>query len=167
MVALTQRKVLSLDANLVFDLARKRDFAHEFRETFLNRGYGLDLPPAAVYELHVIRIRSAIEEERQWAKVALANLQDWRIQPFDLDSTSEAIAEQFASRLMRLGLIPDDEFDDGLILAQTLIEQIPLLVTSDKHLLDVDEDSLLLAFNEADLFPVRPVHPKRLLRALR
>jgi len=40
-------------------------------------------------------------------------------------------------------------------------------VTSDKHPLDSDEDALLLAFNEADLAPVRPVHPKRLLRALR
>jgi len=39
-----------------------------------------------------------------------------------------------------------------------------LVATSDKHLLDVDEDALLLAFNEADL---PPVHPKRLLKALR
>ena len=40
-------------------------------------------------------------------------------------------------------------------------------MTSDKHLLDIDEDALLLAFNEADLAPVHPVHPKSLLRALR
>jgi hypothetical protein len=33
MAALTQRRLLSLDANLVFDLARDKDFAHEFRET--------------------------------------------------------------------------------------------------------------------------------------
>ena len=46
------------------------------------------------------------------------------------------------------------------------LEQIPLLVTSDKHLLNIDEDVLLLKFNEAELFPVRSVHPKRLLRAL-
>ena len=31
-----------------------------------------------------------------------------------------------------------------------------MLVTSDKHLLDIDEDALLLAFNEADLVPVHP-----------
>jgi len=34
-------------------------------------------------------------------------------------------------------------------------------------LLDLDENALLLAFQEADLLPVHPVHPKRLLRALR
>jgi len=62
---------------------------------------------------------------------------------------------------------PDDEVNDGLILAETSLAGIPLLVTSDKHLLDVDEDALRLAFNEADLAPVHPVHPKSLLRALR
>ena len=39
--------------------------------------------------------------------------------------------------------------------------------TAGKHLLDIDEDAVLLAFNEADLSPVHPVHPKRLLRVLR
>ena len=38
---------------------------------------------------------------------------------------------------------------------------------NDKHLLDLDETGLRLAFNEADLEPVNPVHPKRLLRAMR
>ncbi len=70
-------------------------------------------------------------------------------------------------RLFRQRLIPQDEFNDGLILAETSIEQIPFLVSSDKHLLDIDVDALLLAFNEADLMPVHPVQPKRLLRALR
>jgi len=32
---------------------------------------------------------------------------------------------------------------------------------------NIDADALQLAFNAADLAPVHPVHPKRLLRALR
>ena len=66
-----------------------------------------------------------------------------------------------------LRLIPEAERNDGKILAQTSLAQIPLLVTSDKHLLDIDKEALLLAFNEADLFPVHPAHPKRLLKALK
>jgi hypothetical protein len=54
MVALAQRKLLFLDADRVFDLARVEDFAHEFREVFRQKGYGLVLVPAAVYELHII-----------------------------------------------------------------------------------------------------------------
>jgi hypothetical protein len=64
-------------------------------------------------------------------------------------------------------LLPAGELDGGLILAQTSLARIPLLVTSDKHLLEIDEDTLLLTFHEADLPPVHPVHPKRLLKALR
>jgi predicted nucleic acid-binding protein len=167
MAELKQKRLLSLDTNLVLDLAREKDFAHEFRETFQGKGYGLMLPPAVAYELHVIYARSDTGEEREWASAALVNLKRWGIRPFDLDSTSEAIAEQFARRLLHLGLIPLDELGDGLILAQSSLGQIPLLATSDNHLLDVDENTLLLLFTEADLFPVRPLHPKRLLRALR
>jgi len=64
-------------------------------------------------------------------------------------------------------LLPETEVNDGKILAQTSLAAIPLLVTSDRHLLDIEEEALLLAFNEADLTPVHPVHPKGLLRALR
>lgn len=63
-------------------------------------------------------------------------------------------------------LISEDELYDGLILAETSLAGIPFWVTSDKHLLDIDEDALRLAFSEADLRPVRTVHPKRLLRAV-
>ncbi len=70
-------------------------------------------------------------------------------------------------RLQRDRLIPEAEFNDGLILAETSILEIPLLVTSDKHLLDIDADALRLAFHDADLAPVHPAHPKGLLRALR
>jgi hypothetical protein len=84
-----------------------------------------------------------------------------------LSSTQLTIAVRFAVRLADAGLIPETEQNDGKILAQTSLADIPLLVTSDKHLLDLDEDALLLAFQHADLFPVHPSHPKRLLKALR
>ena len=84
----------------------------------------------------------------------------WKCQPFTLSATDLTVA----ARLIEASLIPETEQNDGRILAQTSLAGIPLVATSDKHLLDVDEDALLLAFNEADL---PPVHPKRLLKALR
>lgn len=162
-----QKKQLSLDANIVFDLAGGKDFAHDFREIFQSKGYALVLPPTAAHELHVIFTDGDSEAERELARTALTHLKQWGIRPFDLDSAAEAICEQLVRGLLRQRLIPEDEFNDGLILAETSLAEIPLLVTSDKHLLNIDEDALLLAFNEADLSPVRPVHPKRLLRVLR
>jgi hypothetical protein len=161
------KKQISLDANFVFDLAGEKDFAHDFLEAFQRKGYTLVLPPTASHELHTILTEGESEAEREVAGIVLAGLTKWSIRPFDLDSVAEAICQQFVRSLVHQRLIPEDEFNDGLILAETSIEQIPLLVTSDRHLLHIDEDALLLAFNEADLSPVHPVHPKRLLRALR
>jgi hypothetical protein len=162
-----QKKQLSLDVNIVFDLAADKDFAHDFREIFKSKGYALVLPPTAAHELHLISTHGNSATERELARTALTHLLQWGIRPFDLDSTAEAICEQFVRRLLRQRLLPEDEFNDGLILAETSLAGIPLLVTSDKHLLNIDEGALSLAFNQADLSPVHPVHPKHLLRALR
>jgi hypothetical protein len=61
--------------------------------------------------------------------------------------------------------LPVDEINDGIILAETSLGGISISVTRDKHLLGIDETSLLMAFNDADLAPVNPAHPRRLLRS--
>jgi len=162
-----KKKRLSLDTNFIFDLAGEEDFARDLLEAFQRKGYGLLLPPTASHELHIIFTLGGSEAERKLARTALMHLKQWGIRPFDLDSAAEAVCEQLVRGLLQQRLIPEDEFNDGLILAETSLEQVPLLVTSDKHLLDMDHDALLLAFDEADLSPVHSVHPKRLLSALR
>jgi hypothetical protein len=105
-----QKKQLSLDANIVFDLVGDKDFAHDFysrfigvhsrfigvREIFQSKGYALVLPPTAVHELHVIFTDGDSKAERELARTALTHLKQWGIRPFDLDSAAEAICEQFA-----------------------------------------------------------------------
>jgi len=125
------KKQLSLDANFVFDLAAEKEFAHDFLEVFQRKGYALLLPPTAFHELHTILIEGDIEADRKLAGIALRCVTQWSIRPFDLDSTAEAICMQFVRSLVHQRLIPEEEFNDGLILAETSFEQIPLLVTSD------------------------------------
>jgi hypothetical protein len=156
---------LSLDTNLVLDLAKGQDFAHDFREEFQRRGYILRLPPTVLEELEYL-ILFGIEKNRRLAQVASNELPTWSLIPFDLPEIHHAVAESFARRLQNLQLIPEEEFHDGLILAETALGQIPLLVTSDKHLLNIEEGALLSVLKGADLCAVRTVHPKGLLRAL-
>jgi predicted nucleic acid-binding protein len=165
-MAASPKKSLALDTNLLLDLAGEKDFAHEFREEFSRRNYSLFVPPTVVAELAFFAsLQDAPQHEI--ARVALEKIGVWKCQPFTLSFTQLAIALRFATRLMDSTLIPETEQNDGKILAQASLAGIPLLVTSDKHLLDIDGDALLLAFNEADLAPVHSVHPKNLLRALR
>ncbi|MBI2928717.1 MAG: hypothetical protein HYY24_23895 [Verrucomicrobia bacterium] len=164
-MAVSPNRQLALDANLLLDLAEGKDFAHEFREEFQSRHYELLLPPTAAAELNALSLYGG-EPQRTFASQALRRLRDWKCQFSLLSDTKLAIAERFGRRLLELRLVPEEEWNDGRILGEASLGGIPLLVTSDKHLLDIDEDALLLAFNDADLSPVHPVHPKRLLRAL-
>jgi len=120
-----QKKQLSLDANFVFDLAGEEDFAHGLLEALQRKGYALVLPPTASHELHIIFKRGDRQTERELARTALTRLRQWGIRPFDLGSAEEAVCEQFVRGLLRQRLIPEDEFNDGLILAETSVEQIP------------------------------------------
>ena len=78
-----------------------------------------------------------------------------------------AIAARFAASLIRKQLLPEDQMGDARILSETALEGLPLLVTFDRHLPNVDEDELRLALDEADLLSVSVADPQRLLRAIR
>jgi len=167
MAASGQKKQLALDTNLLLDLAEGSDFAHDFRETFQAAGYTLLISPTVVQELVFARKYGKPPIKQEWAGKALHELLSNGIHPFDLSPVEHGIAEQFAVRLIQKRLLPEGEFNDGLILAEASLHGVPLLVSSDKHLLNLEETALKKSFEEADLEPVSPANPKRLLKALR
>lgn len=165
MAAPGQNKQLALDTNLLFDLAAEKDFAHTFREVYQERGYSLVVPPTVIQELaHCALVKQCAETPL--ALKALQQMRAWGLTPFDLKSVGHGITEQFSEKLMRLGLLPEGEFNDGLILAETALAGIPALVTSDADLLDIEEVPLRVQFEAADLLPVQICHPKPLLKAM-
>ena len=166
MAACGPKRQFALDANLLFDLAAQVDAAHDFRETFLAKGYALRLAPTAAQELINYHLHGPAGK-RALATTALLNMHEWRITPFDLGGVGHDLAAIFAHRLIERGLLPPEEWNDGLILAETALAEIPILVTSDKHLLDMDDTVLRMELANADLFPVIPCLPKALLRAVR
>lgn len=107
------------------------------------------------------------EPEKSLASMAVGNAAKWGVLAFNLTRLDQTIAERFAQKLLERRLLPEEECNDALILAETAVENVPMLVTSDQHFLDMDEDALALAFSEADLPAAHPVHPKALLRAMR
>ena len=161
-----QKKRLALDTNLLLDLSRGHDFAHDFRAVFQSAGYALLTGPTVFRELAFAALYGQ-EPERSLARTAVERAAAWHILPFNLTLLDQSIADRFAEKLLETRLLPWSERNDALILAETSLAAIPLLVTSDKRLLHMDEDPLLLAFNEADLPPVRVPHPKGLLKAIK
>src|SRR2546421_13043703 len=93
------KKSLALDTNLLLDLAGEKDFAHEFKEEFSNRGYALLVPPTVVAELAFFAsMRDASQYEL--AHIALEKIGEWKTQPFTLSATQLTIAMRFAVRLI-------------------------------------------------------------------
>src|SRR5205085_2776015 len=138
----------------------------DFIETFKERGYGFRLPPTAAVELQWKSLHEQRKSIRLLASRALAYFRIWDIQPLpDLGEVEYAIAERFVARLIQSRLLPEEEINDGFILAETSLAAVPALVTSDKHLLEIDETSLRLVFKDVDLPDVIPVHLRRLVRA--
>jgi predicted nucleic acid-binding protein len=166
-MAVPQKKRLALDTNVVLDLALGAPFAHDFREVCLERGYSLWLPPTAVEEL--VHFAETEKSSRgALAHSALTNLLAWKIQPFPLDDVDRFLARRFSRTLRDRGLLPDGEDNDGRLLGETAAGQIPMLVTSDSHLLDIDARQLQVAIADSDLSTfVAVAHPGRMLRALR
>src|ERR1035437_675168 len=113
MAAPAQKKLLALDTNLLFDLAAKKDFAHAFREVYQERGYSLVVPPTVIPELTYYALVKQCAETPLALK-ALQQMRAWGLTPFDLKSVGHGITEQFSEKLMRLGLLPEGEFNDGL-----------------------------------------------------
>ncbi len=167
MASTPRRKQLALDTNILFDLAAGVDVAHDFREIFKRAGYVFRIGPTVVQELAYCSDTHKDPNQRRLAERALRNALSWEITPFNLQAVGHGLTEEFAKRLIQKRLLPDTEYNDGLILAETSLMEIPILVTSDKHLLDIDETTLGLVFDECDLFHVRSCHPKLLLRAMR
>jgi predicted nucleic acid-binding protein len=159
-----QKKPLAVDSNLLFDLAERKDFAHTFLEVAKEKSYTLHLPPTVVQELTFAALHKSGDEQKL-ALRAIQNLRAWGIVPFDLVSVGHSITEQFARRLHELKLLPEAELNDGLILAETGLAGIPVLVSSDKHLLDIEADELCAVCRERHIAEVRVAHPKKLLKA--
>ena len=155
------QKKLSLDTNVLFDLAAGRDFAHEFRETFQAKGYALVIAPTVVSEPYFLR-HEGDHEERSLASASLAKLSAWDIRPFALTGIQADLANQFAHKLLLRDVLPEQELNDAAILAESAV-----VVSSDKHLVDIDHDVLRDLCNDADLAPVFPLSPRRLIRPLR
>ncbi len=160
-------KRLALDANLPLDLAEGFPVAHDFREVCVERNYSLWLPPTAVQELTFIAEVGSDPKKRRLAVKALSNLLAWKIQPFDLEPVQHGYAERFSRLLRDRCLLPETEVNDGMILAETSLKGLPMLVTSDAHILDIEPVQLSVAFADRGLVPVTPMHPKPILKTLR
>jgi hypothetical protein len=158
-----QSRRLSLDTNVLLNLAAEYQFAVDFKEEFQRRKYALQVVPGVMAELNALALRGN-DEQRGRAAIALDNLLRWGITPIILTDVEMTYRKNFMSIVEERRILPSKEVNDARILADTGIAQVPLLVTSDRGILDADQIALSLAFEDAGLCVVKPAHPARLAK---
>jgi predicted nucleic acid-binding protein len=163
MAAPAQKVQFALDTNVLIDLGEGKPFALAFLKAYSGRG--LCVPPTVVQELTAIGI-SNTHPASEYALEALSSMRSWNVYPYDLKSVGHGIAEANARKLIDRRLLPEEEFQDGLILIETALAEIPNLVTSDKHLLRISKSALTKTLSDFDLAPVQIFHPNDLLGAI-
>ena len=124
------------------------------------------LPPTAAAELYFALEHGDAREERL-ARLAISSLTIWDVRAAALTTTQIRAAYVFAARIRNAGLLPRAEINDSCIIGETAVLGIPLIVSADHHLLDIDFEKLRTLCVDAGLNPVFPVSPRGLLRSIR
>jgi hypothetical protein len=69
---------------------------------------------------------------------ALRGLAGWGLELVNLVPVSHGIVERIAGKLQEAGLLPAEEYNDGLILAEAALLNCAVLLSGDAHLRGLD-----------------------------
>ena len=136
----SQRALIAVDTNVLFDLA---DEVEDVADAMLVigrrvRSPQLLMPPTVREELAEEALHGEEFEKREKARRAFQLARTWKIQPVELLADQHDAARAIGRRLRALSLLPEDEVNDGLILAEAALLACSILLTSDEHLRSMD-----------------------------
>lgn len=166
MAAISNRpQLIAVDANVLFDLADGLDDVVDavsvIRERL--RDARFLIPPTVQHELANWALRGDAQR-RDSARKAIRLSHSWRIVPANLIAVRHGIAERIAERVRERGLIPDEEVNDSLVLAETALLGCSMLLTSDGHLRGIDFERLTLELQAFDVAAPVIATPREIVR---
>lgn len=158
-------QLVAVDANVLFDLADGLDDVVDavfaIRERLCDARFLI--PPTVQHELANWVLKGE-GQKREAARRAIRLGQSWRFVPVNLIPVSHGIAERIAERLRGQGLIPDDEVNDSLVLAESALLGCSLLLTSDEHLRSIGFERLMLEMQAFDATAPIIATPREIVR---
>ena len=155
-------KRCALDVNVLLDLAEQKQFALDFLGVIREKYCPLFVSPTAFIELQFLA-ESGGPVPGKFAGIAIDSFLKWGVYLFDIEPVKHGFAKIFAERLVQKGVLPADEYNDGLILGETACYEIPVLVTSDRHLLDISRPHLMAELKASDFFPTAVFSPQKIV----
>ena len=158
----SQDRRCALDVNILLDLAVERRFASDFLGVVREKHSPLYVSPTVFIELEFLA-RNGGAEQKKAANTSIMSFHKWGVTVFDIEPLKHGYTKEFAERLIRKGYLGENEYNDGLILGEAGCFGIPVLVTSDRHLLDIPQPSLIVELQASDFFPTVVASPQKIL----
>ena len=161
----SRQSLITVDANVLFDLADDLDDVVDavavIRERLQDARFLI--PPTAQHELANWALRGEGRKRRS-ARKAIGLSQSWRMFPGSLIAVRHGIAERIAERLRHQGLIPDEEVNDSLVVAESALLDCSILLSSDEHLRGIDFERLTLELRAFDVTAPVIATPREIVR---
>jgi predicted nucleic acid-binding protein len=140
--------LIAVDTNVLLDLASEMDDVIDAVFIIRHRLNKCQMvfPPTAREELaHEASYADSFDKQER-ARHALQVARSSNIQPADLLETQHDMARRMGRRPRKLGLLPEEEVNDALILAEAALLNCAILLTTDAHLRGIDFMRLALEF---------------------
>ena len=137
---LPKNPLVAVDTNVPLDLADGREHALDALEVIRRRikPGRLLVTPTVFQELVYLAEKGDTPDGREQATRALRGLAGWGLDLVNLVPVGHGIVERIADQLQEARLLPAEEYNDGLILAEAALLGCAMLLTSDAHLRGMD-----------------------------
>jgi predicted nucleic acid-binding protein len=153
--------LIAVDTNVPLDLADRKEHVIDALDVIKRRlrPARLLVTPTVFQELVFLAEESDMEEEeeeeeeeeRARASRALRELSSWRLDLVNLIPVGHGIVERIAQRLVWANLLPAEECNDALILAEAALLECAVLLTGDEHLRGMDFQKAALELKGFDV----------------
>jgi len=156
----------AVDTNFLMDCAHPKDVAHDAREVIRRRVAGAQIliTPTAFDELVHKATNAPDLKTRKLANAALRGMEGWGVIPVELSDLQIIFARNIARKLLDQSIIPADERNDALILAEAAVLGCQLLISSDSDLCDANQGRLALALQACGVSVVLVFSPAKIVR---
>jgi predicted nucleic acid-binding protein len=158
--------LIAIDTNVALDFADGRDDVVDALNTIGNRikDGTLCIPPTALTELAHAADFGDTPEKRAAARRFLRQHHAWNFRLVHFVPAGEEQVSRVAERIRERGIVPGEEINDSLILAESALLGCSMLLTSDEHLRAIDFERLTLDLRAFDASAPVIATPREIVR---
>ena len=130
--------LLAVDTNVLLDQALENADVLDALEVIWERlsEARFIVTSTVLEELSHLAFYGDTAEERKAAETALRSLISWGYEPLNLVPVGKGIVERISFQLRSQGLVPEEEENDAIIIAEAALIGSTILLSSDSHLLE-------------------------------